>query len=299
MKAVFQFALALTDCGDVVEDQSERHPAINAKEAIKLTAAQNPVEAAEDQSARDAEIHSRLDSMLISTAFGESRNPDNPRFTLKYECTKAECVLSNLQTGASTTIQLSYVAGLVSATTSTILTKNGTTTFESRGVDTQVRTYGSVMQHGYFAVEAGTTKAGHITNSAWLSRVGGALSSSRPQNPKNAFTATWKGLMVGTPTHNTDQGDLLQGDVSLTHMFNYNTLNLAVTGIMNIDKSRSHSVTRIVFNNVAVDETGQFQQGRIANQIQGAFYGPKHAEVAGTVEQSNMVGGFGAKLQDC
>ena len=68
---------------------------------------------------------------------------------------------------------------------------------------------------------------------------------------------------------------------------------------MAIDKNRSHSVKRIVFNNVAVDETGQFQQCRIANQTQGAFYGSSHAEVAGTVEQSNMVGGFGAKLQDC
>lgn len=100
VKTVFLFALALTDCGDLVEVQSERHPAINAKEAIRLAAAQNPDEAAEDQSARDAEIYSQLDSMLISTAFGESSNPDNPRFTLKYECTKTECMLSSLQTGA-------------------------------------------------------------------------------------------------------------------------------------------------------------------------------------------------------
>ena len=104
--------------------------------------------------------------------------------------------------------------------------------------------------------------------------------------------------MVGTPVAGSDRGDFLQGDARLTYGFDasgFAEIDAAFTNIKNIDRNRSHSVASIRFDDIPAYVDGTFEAGITGNRIQGAFYGPGHAETAGVFEQGGVVGSFGAK----
>ena len=98
---------------------------------------------------------------------------------------------------------------------------------------------------------------------------GGKLTGTRPFG-----TATWRGLMAGTPATGADRGDSLQGDATLTYSLGTGTLNAAFTNIQNIDRIRAHSVSAVRFESVTVDREGTFQAGLAGNRIQGGFLRP-------------------------
>ncbi len=104
--------------------------------------------------------------------------------------------------------------------------------------------------------------------------------------------------MIGTPTDSSGRTNFLQGDAELTFDFSNSSLNASFTNIKNITRNSDHSVSQIRFSNINVNqERGTFDSGSIGNRIQGGFYGSEHAETAGVVEQSGIVGSFGAKKQ--
>ena len=84
----------------------------------------------------------------------------------------------------------------------------------------------------------------------------GQLSGSRPPG-----TATWQGLMVGTPVTGTSRGHRLQGDASLTYRLASQVLDADFTNIRNLDRQAVHSVPAVQFTRVPVDGQGQFQDG--------------------------------------
>ena len=148
------------------------------------------------------------------------------------------------------------------------------------------------MLHSSFAVQTESLRAQGITVNGRYAMAGGDLTGNRPTG-----SATWLGLMVGTPATGTNRGDRLQGDAALNFDLSANSLDVAFSSIKNIDRGATHSTQTVMFQNVQLGLRGTFEAGLAGNRIQGGFYGPGHAEAAGIFEQLNIVGAFGAKRQ--
>ncbi len=102
--------------------------------------------------------------------------------------------------------------------------------------------------------------------------------------------------MVGMQATGNNRGYRLQGDAILSYDLNAGgSVDIAFSGIKNIDRGAAHSTPSVRFDDVSVTPRGTFAAGLTGNRIQGGFYGPGHAEAAGVFEQSNIVGAFGAK----
>ena len=103
-------------------------------------------------------------------------------------------------------------------------------------------------------------------------------------------SATWLGIMVGTPTAGNDLGDQLVGTAALNYDMAAGGLDAAFSGIKNIDRGMAHTTETVIFSNLAIDTDGTFATGQSGTRIQGGFYGPDHVEAAGIFEQSDIVG---------
>lgn len=251
-----------------------------------LTGYQPPLETRTDQLARAAGIISRTDSLIASTSYGETTHPDVPEFHLRSTCSGTICTFLEPRSGLRLSISVNDLA--FSAATETIaLSKNGITLIG--GENENGSAFGSWMQHSGFQVADAHETGDGITVRLRVGSVAGDLTGYHPSS-----TASWRGLMVGTPATGANRGDFLQGDARLTYSFS-GTIDADFTNIKNVDRNRDHSVTRIGFDNVPVYTDGTFQAGLTGNRIQGGFYGPNHAETAGIFEQSNVIGSFGAK----
>ena len=101
--------------------------------------------------------------------------------------------------------------------------------------------------------------------------------------------------MVGTPTAGEGKGDRLVGDAALNYDMAAGGLDIAFSGIVNIDRGTAHATSTVQFQDVPVAVDGTFARGQGGHRIQGGFYGSGHAEAAGIFEQSNIVGAFGAR----
>ena len=258
-----------------------------------LTGAVAPTETAATQDARSPGIVSRADSLLASTVHGETGSQQLPTFALRASCSGTTCTFTERTTGISDSISLADLE-FVSGNDQPVGTKHGVTLVRSTGRHdgTDFRTLGGWMEHSGFAVQMERSTIEGVRVDARYGMAGGDLAGSRPLG-----SATWQGLMVGTPGTGSERGDRLQGDATLTYSLDTRMLGAAFTNIQNIDRLRAHSVSAVRFTGVPVDSRGQFQAGVTGNRIQGGLYGSGHAEATGVFEQSNIVGAFGAKRQ--
>ena len=254
-----------------------------------LTGAGAPAETLAAQSARAPGILARTDSLIASSMYGDTARRDLPTFVAPASCPATTCTWTEPTTGGRQYVDLSDVDTSVRG--ELVGSKHGITLFRERDADS--RSLGAWMDHGAFAVlaEHRFTYEGVPVNARY-GTAGGDLSGSRPLG-----SATWQGLMVGTPATGTGRGDLLQGDATLTYSLDSQMLRAAFSNIQNIDRLRAHSVSTVRFTGVPVDVLGEFDAGSTGNKIQGGFYGSDHAEALGVFEQSNIVGAFGAKRQ--
>ena len=151
------------------------------------------------------------------------------------------------------------------------------------------------MDHAGFAVQSETGSVDlsgqTIDFSYHYGIAGGDLTGSRP----TGTSATWKGLMVGTPA--SALGNILQGDATLEYSVDSETLDAAFTDIKNVTNNSAYSTDSVRFDDVSVSTNGTYQTGSTGNRIQGGFYGPSHAETAGAFEKSGIIGAFGAKKE--
>ena len=181
----------------------------------------------------------------------------------------------------------------------TLVTKDGVTLFRQTRPDTVL---GSVLDHSAFASFAKTGKVGYHTPgneggfveyTARYGVAGGDLTDSRP------VRATWTGVMVGhAPTK--DGFDELLGTSTITYDVGARTVDVGFAGIKNLTKERAHAIESINAPGLAVSKTGTFAGGNSITLINGAFYGPDHAESAGTIYHRGngaFTGAFGAKRQ--
>ncbi len=296
--AVLAAALSLAACGGGGDIVSER--ALTLGEIRELTDLAAPAETAEAQQERSLDIFARADSLILSTMHGETGNAEAPTFRLLTQCSGARCTVTEPQSGAVDTIELVNTPLRHGAATA-IGAKHGITLVsESSGhTGADLASLGAWMEHSTFAIlsESQTGEEGTVDV-----RYGIALGdlAGFPPGPIPG-TATWSGIMVGTPVSGDARGERLVGDAVLTYQFpaegSGHTLDAAFGGVKNIDRGTAHTVETVLFENVAVSPDGTFARGTSGARIQGGFYGPGHAEAAGIFEQADIVGAFGAKRQ--
>lgn len=118
--------------------------------------------------------------------------------------------------------------------------------------------------------------------------------SHKPGENRSLKRSLQIGASAGS-VHRAGQGTARSPSTQPVNASGYAEIDASFTNIKNLDRNRDHSVTSIRFDDVPVLTDGTFQAGVTGNRIQGGFYGPSYAETAGTFEQSNVVGAFGAK----
>lgn len=254
-----------------------------------LTGSQAPLETAASMTARSASRISRSDSLIISTIYGETSHVDVPTFRLTSNCSGTRCRLRNDELGINRVVGINDFS-YVNAADKIALSKHGITLFGSESA--LGKHYGSWMQHSGFGVNSINLSLNGISETQRQGIAAGDLTGYHPRT-----SASWQGVMVGTPATGSERGDFLQGDARLVYNFYDASLDANFTGIKNIDKNRNHVVSSIRFDDVPMYTNGTFKAGLTGNRIQGGLYGPGHAEAAGVFEQSNVVGAFGAKKQ--
>jgi len=280
---------ACTGGGDV-----NSRSALNPGDIQALTGLSAPVETGPAQQARQQEIFARADSLVVSTMHAERVLPDETvTVRLLTECSGAECALLNPVTGATDTTSLDTLESVLgdpqpigSAHGITLMSE----TTHHEGVD--VTSLGAWMEHGWFGLDDQRWAGEESENNALYAIALGEL-TDRPLTG----SATWLGIMVGTPVAGDDRGDRLVGTAALNYDLAAGGLDAAFSDIRNIDRGTAHSVETVIFSDLAVEPDGTFARGQSGTRIQGGFYGPDHAEAAGIFEQSDIVGAFGAKRQ--
>ena len=288
-------ALSLAACGGGGGDGkgSGSRPITNVDNVRDLTGLSAPAEKPAAQRARSPSILSRADSLIKSTVHGETSHPDLPTFRIRSQCSGTQCSMSEPRLGFYDTVSISDFE-FVHGSTVAIGTKHGITLMSetAQHMGSDLSSFGAWMEHGAFTVQTeSTTQEGTRINSRY-GLAGGDLTGTRPRG-----TATWLGLMVGTPATGSSRGDRLLGDATLSYDLGDSTLDATFSSITNIDRGAAHSTRTVRFQDIPVGSRGTFEAGLTGNRIQGGFYGPGHAEVAGIFEQSNIVGAFGATRQ--
>ena len=170
--------------------------------------------------------------------------------------------------------------------------------------------YGAWMDHsGFFAnaylYDLPTGKSQE--NAAWTL---GTTTGTNPV-PQSGQTLTWDGVMVGmagsqairqlSDPYDERDFDPVQGDATITVSDNGGNLQTSVTftDIFHLNSSNNTQIQDITWGNsdIASDSNGRFTSTQ--HNLQAAFYGPNHEEVAGTFDKVDgddfMVGAFGAK----
>ena len=226
--------------------------------------------------------------------YGETSHPDLPTFTLRARCVGTQCTLTEPQSGYSDTIYLSDLE-IEHGPTQPLGSQYGVTamSLKTRDMDGDYTSLGAWMNHSAFTVQTERFVLDGTTFGARYGLAGGDLTGSPPQG-----SATWLGIMTGTPATGSGRGDRLLGTAALNLDLSHGLLlDVGFSGIKNIDRGEAHTTETVIFVDVPISGRGTFEAGLSGNRIQGGFYGPGHVEAAGVFEQSNIVGAFGAKRQ--
>ena len=233
----------------------------------------------------------RADSLLLTTTHVDTTSPELPTFTVRTSCNGLNCLSKIPVRGTQLKFSLSDLEITSSSSSSAILSKHGITLVDSKP-NANLNAYGSWMNHAFFGVQFECLDVSGITVTGRFGLASGDLTGSQPTE-----TVNWRGLMVGMPVTGSYKGNRLQGDASLTYNLGSQSLDASFSNIKDIDRLRSHSTSSFMFTAVPVTTGGKFSTGSAGNRIEGGFYGSGHAEAAGTVERSGIVGAFGAKRQ--
>ena len=284
--------LALAACGGNGGSVSGGAPTVG--EIRALTGLSAPVESAAAQQARHRENAGRVDSPILSTMHVEAVLPDGTRrFRLLPACTGPRCTLLDPATGETDAIDFA-TSPIVRGDAEAIGSAHGITLLAEadRHMGLERTSLGAWMEHGSFGLFSDRTMGEEIESTYLHALVLGDRTGSAP-----AGSATWLGIMVGTPVAGDDRGDRLVGTAALNYDLDAGGLDAAFSGITNIDRGTAHGVEAVIFTDLAVGPGGTFARGESGARIQGAFHGPGHVEAAGIFEQSDIVGAFGARRQ--
>ena len=277
----------------------ENGPVSDLERIRQLTGLTAPTETPEAQQERGLDIFARSDSLILTTMHGETGSAEIPAFRLMTQCDGTMCTVTEPLSGTVDTIELANTPLRQGAPTA-VGSKHGITLLSESSSHTgaDLASLGAWLGHSSFAILNESQSGEEGTVDVWYGMTVGDLSETPPTG-----SATWLGIMVGTPVTGDARGERLVGDAALTYDFPSEgdgsgpSLDVAFGGIKNIDRGTAHTVETVSFENVEVSAEGTFGTGFVGSRIQGAFYGPDHAETAGIFEQQDIVGAFGAHRQ--
>ena len=245
--------LSLAACGG-----GGSQPTLGLDDIRELTGLSAPVETGPAQQARRQDILARADSLVVSTMHGELALADGT-FTIRQvsECSGIECRLLDPITGETETagldtaaVELGDAEPIGSAHGITLMSNSG----QQMGGD--VSSLGAWMEHGSFALN-GLRVVGEDFESNILHAVALGDLTDRPLTG----SATWVGIMVGTPVVGDDRGDRLVGTAALNYGMPTGGLDVGFSGIRNIDRGTAHSTEAVLFTGLEVGPDGTFSRG--------------------------------------
>ncbi len=284
--------LSLAACSAGGDSASQR--ALTPAEIRDLTGLSAPLETAEAQQARQQENSAHADSVILSTMRVKVAGPDATlAFRWLPACAGPRCEMHDPATGETDTFDLA-ASPVVRGDAQAIGSAHGITLLSETGqhMGLDRTSLGAWMEHGSFGIFTDRLMAGEVESTYSYALALGDLTNRPPTG-----SATWLGIMVGTPTAGDEEGDRLVGTAALNYDMAAGGLDAAFSGIRNIDRRTAPGVEAVIFSNLAVSPDGTFARGQSGARIQGGFYGPYHAEAAGIFEQSDIVGAFGATKQ--
>ena len=257
----------------------------------ELTGLDPAIEAPAVQFERAADILARSDSLVLSTTHVETDLPAAPAFRVLTECGGAQCTLTDALTGDSQTVATTDLE-VPDLPAEALGTRHGVTLIQVAGryMGVDHASLGAWMDHGGFSFQTNGVVAEGIRADSLHATAAGELTVL----PLTG-SATWLGLMVGTPVTGDGRGDRLVGDAALNYDMDVGGLDIAFSGIKNIDRRTAHSTPTVIFADVPISADGTFRTGSAGDRVQGVFHGPGRAEAAGIFEKANMIGAFGAR----
>lgn len=287
--------LFLAACGGG-DSASERAP--TTADIRELTGLSAPTGSPEAQYP-PAEILARADALFLSTMHGETGDAEVPAFRLLTRCSGTQCTVTEPLSGTVDTIDLANTPHRQGAPTA-IGEKHGIVLIRESSIHTgaDLASLGAWLEDSSFAILNERQTGAEGTVDVWYGIALGELAGTAP-----AGSATWLGIMVGTPATGDARGERLVGDAALTYDFpaagdgSGPSLDVAFGGITYIDRGLAHTIETVLFESLAVGRDGTFLRGQSGTRIQGGFHGAGHAEAAGIFEQSGIVGAFGASRQ--
>ena len=227
MKRPASPALALAVAAAVLSACSgESRLSLDRDAAVSLTGSAQPAETFADQAARSAAIGARTNGVAHSSIFVVV---DGEQVSVATDCDGTRCryMYRGTEIPFEPGTEVPFLDGArpvdptegVSA--EAFLAKNGITLIHVQSgledPDSRTRFYGAWMDHGAFMLaETSITETGDDgmpggfdQRLAWA---WGGLTGSAP-----SASATWRGVMVGTPQQGSRRGHVLQGDAMLTY----------------------------------------------------------------------------------
>ena len=278
-------ALGLSACSQGQRDEEV--------DILALTGLSAPIETGTAQQQRAGSIRSRADTLIFSTWHVGDGTTSSIEFLT--DCSGSQCEFQVPSTGGTPTVSL--ITDLTSIPTvdiEAVGSRHGITLVEENSLDqgTDVTSFGAWMDHSYFSF---VTSNPPVDGSGGTERYTWAA-GERTDTPLTG-SATWLGLMVGTPIAGNEIGDRLVGTAALNYDMTAGGLDVAFSGIKNITRGTAHTTETVIFADLAIESDGAFKRGQAGARIHGNFYGPGHGEAAGIFEHSQMIGAFGAKQQ--
>ena len=174
-----------------------------------------------------------------------------------------------------------------------VMTKNGVviTQAVSRGspqtgeTDTRL-TYAGWLDESAFGVQIIRLQDSQSTA---VLGAGFSFGNDSGGNPAGTGSATWSGIMVGSPKNNQN---IIQGDASIDidNLANPN-VDVQFANIKNLNTGAD--VAAMSWDDIAISN-GTFTSST-GGTIRGTFYGDEYQEVGGIFDRSSIVGGFGAR----
>ena len=181
----------------------------------QLTGLAPPAETAAAQTARGPGIVSRMDSLIISAWHIETSLAEAPADHLRADCTGTRCEFFDPDTGMlDSTIDLPNLR-FSGVPPEPIGSRHGITLMSWEGKldeQTEFEAYGAWMEHSGFSVRSEALVIEGVRTVFRGGLAGGDLTGTRPTG-----SATWLGLMVGTPATGAHRGDRLQGIAALNY----------------------------------------------------------------------------------
>ncbi|MYH58921.1 MAG: transferrin-binding protein-like solute binding protein [Boseongicola sp. SB0675_bin_26] len=284
--------LSLSACGGGSDPASR--PAPSPGDIRDLTGLAPPVETGQAQQARQQAIYAGSDSLVVSTTYAETVLLDETH-SIRWlaECSGRACERLDPVTGQTITFELGANEVTLGDAEAIGSAHGITLTSETtRGERLDRNSFGAWMEHGVFTLEDDRATGEDYEASIVYTLAAGALAGRPPSG-----SATWLGIMVGTPVAGENRGNRLVGTAALNYDMAAGVLDAGFSGIKDIDRGTAHSVEAVIFSDLEVGPDGAFSRGQSGGRIQGGFYGPGHAEAGGIFEQSGIVGAFGAKRQ--